>query len=26
MGKPFQEEDLLHNIDAFFTTREEELA
>jgi len=26
MGKPFQEEDLLHNIDAFFMTREEELA
>ncbi|MNH33942.1 Heme response regulator HssR [compost metagenome] len=26
MGKPFQEEDLLHNIDAFFTTCEEELA
>lgn len=26
MGKPFQEEDLLHNIEAFFMTREEELA
>ncbi|MCU7698534.1 Hpt domain-containing protein [Acinetobacter sp. AYS6] len=26
MGKPFQEEDLLHNIDAFFMTSEGELA
>ncbi|MBJ9722711.1 Hpt domain-containing protein [Acinetobacter calcoaceticus] len=26
MGKPFQEEDLLHNIEAFFMIREEELA